>query len=219
MTEQIIQEDLGQGAWLSYDPQWLDEQEADQIQQALLADYDWQARTIIAGHKQVVQPRLMAWAGELPYHYSGQTLEPCPLSPTLKALNETLSQLCGVAFNHVVLNLYRDGHDHVGMHADDEPELGHNPVIASVSLGEARRFYMENRHKRSRKKTLRLTHGSLLIMGGSFQHKWRHALLKQPQVTEPRLNLTFRQLMGPPGWRQPRQHPHPSAPPSDDSSK
>lgn len=200
-------EDLGQGSWLSYMPDWMEAKLADEIYAQLLSDYQWQERVIIAGHKEVTQPRLMAWAGSLPYKYSGQVLEPVPMSPTLEHLRERLSQLCEVEFNHVVLNLYRDGKDHVGMHADDEPELGHNPLVASLSLGAPRRFYMEHRHKRSRKKTIRLEHGSLLVMGGSFQHKWRHALVKQPALELPRLNLTFRRLRGEPGWREERQHP------------
>lgn len=199
-------EDLGQDSWLSYMPDWMDAQDADAVYAQLLSDYQWQERVIIAGHKEVTQPRLMAWAGELPYKYSGQVLEPVPMSEALERLRLSLSQLCEVEFNHVVLNLYRDGRDHVGMHADDEPELGHNPVVASLSLGAPRRFYMEHRHKRSRKKTIRLEHGSLLVMGGSFQHKWRHSLVKQPALELPRLNLTFRLLRGEPGWREERQH-------------
>lgn len=212
MTEPKIQHeaemdqrvDLGQGAWFSFDREWLSESEADLIYEALYRDLNWVERSIIAKGKSVWQPRLMSWAGELPYLYSGQVLEPVEMHPILEQLRVRLTESFGLTFNHVVANLYRNGEDRVGFHADDEPELGYEPLIASLSLGVSRRFVMKHKYK-SRKKSLNLRHGSLLVMGGSCQHKWYHAVPAQPEITGARINLTYRVLRGEPGWRAPRE--------------
>ena len=190
---------LRDGAWYTYEPAWVDE--PDSLFAALMAEHSWEERTIWARDKPVLQPRLVSWSGELPYKYSGQTLEPRPWTGALATLVGRLRDELDVPFNHAVLNLYRDGRDRVAMHADNEPELGRDPVIASVSLGAERRFVIEHKGRR-RKKTLRLAHGSLLVMGGSFQHRWRHAVPGDTRVKEPRINVTVRVLKGPPGWRE-----------------
>jgi alkylated DNA repair dioxygenase AlkB len=94
----------------------------------------------------------------------------------------------------VLLNLYRDGRDGMGWHADDEPELGRNPVIASVSLGAERRFCLRHRRRRDLKIDLPLPHGSLLCMSGATQHHWLHALPKTRRPAGERINLTLRQV-------------------------
>ena len=196
--------DLGQGSWVTYEADWLSSDEAVKGFDTLYNELNWVERSIIAKGKVVQQPRLMTWAGELPYLYSGQVLEPQSMHPLLRSLGERLSQHCGLAFNHVVANLYRNGKDRVGFHADDEPELGYEPLIASVSLGISRRFVLKHKYK-SRKKSFNLKSGSLLVMGGSCQHRWYHALPANPQITEARINLTYRVLRGTPGWRAPRE--------------
>ncbi|MBN8618629.1 MAG: alpha-ketoglutarate-dependent dioxygenase AlkB, partial [Anaerolineae bacterium] len=95
-------------------------------------------------------------------------------------------------FNSVLLNLYRDGNDSVGWHSDDEPELGTNPVIASLTLGAARAFQFRHRTNRDLRVNLELTHGSLLIMAGATQHHWHHQVPKTRKPLPPRINLTFR---------------------------
>lgn len=194
---------LGERSWYTYDREWLAPGEADQALETLLEELDYEARELVVFGKRVMQPRLMGWAGELGYRYSGQVLEPRPFHPLLATWGERLSAECGVPFNHVVINYYRNGHDNVGMHADDEPELGYEPVIASVSLGVTRKFVLQHKKNRKRKRHIRLQHGSLLVMGGTFQHRWRHAVPKQPANEGARLNLTYRLLHGPPGWRTP----------------
>jgi alkylated DNA repair dioxygenase AlkB len=87
------------------------------------------------------------------------------------------------------------------MHADNEPELGWEPTIASLSLGVDRKFVIQHKKKRSWCRTIILSHGSLLVMGGGFQRRWRHAVPRQGAVDDPRINVTFRRLFGPPGWR------------------
>jgi alkylated DNA repair dioxygenase AlkB len=103
-------------------------------------------------------------------------------------------QLAGAEFNAVLLNFYRDGRDGMGWHADDEPELGRNPVIASVSLGAPRRFCLRHRRRQDLKLDLELPHGSLLAMAGALQHHWVHALPKTRRSVGERINLTFRRV-------------------------
>lgn len=196
--------DLGQGTWIIYEPNWLEEQKAQKIFDQLYQELSWVERSIIAKGKVVLQPRLMTWAGDLPYLYSGQTLEPQPMHIVLEQLRERLSVWCELQFNHVVANLYRDGRDRIGFHADDEPELGYEPLIASLSLGVSRRFVLKHKYK-SRKKSFNLRSGSLLIMGGTSQHRWYHGLPANPSIESPRINLTYRFLRGAPGWRAPRE--------------
>lgn len=195
--------DLGQGSWLIYEENWLTTEIADHLFSNLLQDLSWEERSIIAKGKEVQQPRLMGWAGELPYLYSGQILEPRSFHDDLVMLQKRLATTCEIHFNHVVANLYRDGKDRVGFHADDEPELGYEPLIASISLGVSRRFILKHKYKK-RKKSISLKHGSLLLMGGTCQHRWYHGVPAQPHIGESRINLTFRLLRGAPGWRAPR---------------
>jgi len=136
---------------------------------------------------------LVAWHGdpEAAYRYSGVTHAPCPWTPALRDIQTRLESYCGVRFNSVLGNLYRNGNDAMGWHADNERELGPEPFIASVSLGAERRFEM--RHNQSRDiLRLPLAHGSLLTMGGAFQAHWRHRIPRQPAILGPRINLTLR---------------------------
>lgn len=195
---------LDDRCWYTWQEAWLDPDAADALLAELLDAPDWIQRPIVVFGREVMQPRLMAWGGDVAYRYSGQTLEPRPLTPALEVLRHKLVEACGVPFNHVILNLYRDGRDSVAMHADNEPELGGEPVIASLSLGAQRRFQFQHRHLRRKRRQVSLTHGGLMVMGGATQRRWRHAVPRQVSVTEPRINVTFRLLHGPPGWRDPR---------------
>jgi alkylated DNA repair dioxygenase AlkB len=133
----------------------------------------------------------VAWCGERDYTYSGHTHKAAPLTPALQQLWPQVEQAAAARFNTVLLNYYRTGQDSMGWHADDEPELGRNPVIASLSLGAARRFKL--RHNQTRAVVdIELPSGSLLVMAGALQHHWQHCLPKSARVTAPRLNLTFR---------------------------
>ena len=186
---------------MTYYPDWLSGEAADTLFQTLMDEGDWEHRAIVALGREVMQPRLMDWAGDLPYKYSGQVLAPRPIEAPLSGLNEAASALSDEEFNHIILNLYRDGKDNVGMHADNEPELGRTPTIASLSLGVTRRFVLQHKQKRRNRRKLDLTHGSMLVMGGTMQRRWRHGVPKQVAVEQPRINVTFRRLFGPPGWR------------------
>ncbi|MBC7685349.1 MAG: alpha-ketoglutarate-dependent dioxygenase AlkB [Bdellovibrionales bacterium] len=157
----------------------------------LIAETAWRAETIVVWGKRHPQPRLTAWQGEKAYTYSGLTLAPLPFSPLVLEIKHAVERASGRRFNSVLLNFYRNERDSMGMHSDDEAELGPAPVIASVSFGAARTFILK--HKRSQRAVkLDLSSGSLLLMSGQTQHHWRHGINKQSQPCGPRVNLTFR---------------------------
>jgi len=122
--------DLAAGTWVEYVLGWMGATEADGLLARLREEPAWEQREIVLFGRRVLQPRLIAWAGSLGFRYSGQTLEPREPTPTTAALMARVSERTGVPFNHVLLNCYRDGSDRIGLHADNEPELGLNPIVA-----------------------------------------------------------------------------------------
>jgi alkylated DNA repair dioxygenase AlkB len=188
--------DLGAGAWVDYLPNWVEASEADRCLTSLRDELAWEQREIVIFGRRVPQPRLIAWAGSLGYRYSGQTLEPRTSTPTTAALTARVVAHTGVPFNHVLVNRYRDGADSIGLHADDEPELGRDPVVATLSLGATRRFMMKPRRaKLGPTRSLDVEHGSLLVMGGTTQRHYVHGVPRQAGVTGERISLTFRHLV------------------------
>lgn len=203
--------ELERGAWVVLDTEFVPANEARLLREELATRLDWKQRHIVLFGRRVLQPRLIAWMGALPYRYSGQTLEPRPWPEATARLLEPLTRaVCAASsgrFNHVLVNRYRDGRDSMGYHADDEPELGPDPVIACVSLGRTRRFALRDRARRGREGRaleLALGNGSLIVMGGSCQRHYRHAILREhdgaSKTTErERISLTFRRLLRSPG--------------------
>jgi alkylated DNA repair dioxygenase AlkB len=190
---------LALGAWLEIEPGWIPRDEADRLLMDLQRDLPWEQREIVLYGKRILQPRLIAWGGERPYRYSGQTLEPRALAPALVSVLEAVQARTHVPFNHVLANRYRDGMDSMGFHADDEAELGENPQVATVSLGVTRRFVLRPRRGRDVEPlAYELEHGSLLIMGGTCQRQYHHGIPRQPSVKGERVSLTFRWLQANP---------------------
>lgn len=144
--------------------------------------------------KLVKTPRLTAWYGDRDkeYIYSGTRHYPIPWTVELLAIKERIEPIAGIKFNSVLLNYYRDGNDSVAWHSDDEYELGVNPIIASVSFGQVRRFDIKHKQDRDRKYSIYLENGSLLIMRGDLQHNWVHQIPKSTKPLKARVNLTFR---------------------------
>ncbi|UPK70496.1 alpha-ketoglutarate-dependent dioxygenase AlkB family protein [Chitinophaga filiformis] len=178
---------------LVYYPQFFSLQEATSYLQVLTERIPWQQERMKMYGKEVLFPRLMAWYGDAGsnYAFSGNTYTPQAWTEELLQIKERIEPEAGVRFNSVLLNRYRNGKDSMGWHADDEPELGLNPVIASVNLGASRRFML--RHPQAGLKyELDLQHGSLLIMKGALQHHWQHQVPKTTKVSGERINLTFR---------------------------
>ena len=163
----------------------------------LIDEIPWRQEDITLWGKTHKQPRLISWYGDpgASYTYSGTRLEAQPWTSLLAEIRKKVEQAAGFEFNSVLLNYYRDGRDSMGFHSDDEPELGPNPVIASLSLGETRRFVMKHRHDKSVPDLrLDLPGGSLLLMRGETQSHWKHGITRTARACGPRVNLTFRRV-------------------------
>lgn len=173
---------------------------SDQYLERLHEEISWRQETIVLWGKEYLQPRLSAWYGDPDsrYAYSGVALTPSPWTATLLQIKEDIERTTGHRFNSVLLNLYRDEHDSVGWHSDAEPELGNSPVIASLSLGATRTFKLRHRARKELKPvSLPLPDGSLLLMAGTTQHYWQHAVPKERMACGRRINLTFRSILMP----------------------
>jgi alkylated DNA repair dioxygenase AlkB len=172
--------------------------ESDALFAELLSQTAWGQRHVKIYGKLYAEPRLTAWYGDAGkrYSYSGITLEPLPWTPLLLSIKARVDAAAQTTFNSVLLNLYRDGRDSNGWHQDNEPELGQNPVIASLSFGAARRFQLRHKFRKELPKLdLDLTHGSLLVMAGPTQHYWQHQIPKTAKPVVARINLTFRVIL------------------------
>jgi alkylated DNA repair dioxygenase AlkB len=170
--------------------------ESKQYFDFLLNNVNWQAASIRIAGRLIPIPRLQCWVAEpgLSYTYSGITMAPENWSGELLQIRDRVESLAEQSFNAVLLNLYRDGKDSVAWHADDEPELGRNPVVASVSFGADRPFELKHRHSDSRKR-LTLFDGSVVVMGKTLQNHWLHQLPKVNSLHAARINLTFRRIV------------------------
>ncbi|MDJ0973285.1 MAG: alpha-ketoglutarate-dependent dioxygenase AlkB [Planctomycetota bacterium] len=176
---------------------WFAEAEADALFAALLERVAWRSEEIVLFGKRHQTPRRTAYYGdpEAAYTYSGNTWTPLPWLPELRTVRERIAPATPeVEWNAVLANLYRDGRDSMGWHADDEPELGPAPWIASVSFGAERTFRLKRKDGGGEPVNVELTHGSLLVMEPPTQAHWVHALPKRLRVTAPRVNLTFRRV-------------------------
>ncbi len=189
------------GAEIYYEERFLSPEEAGRFFQALVNKCAWERRKTSFGHPV---PRDEAYYGdpETHYTYSRRAYQPLPWLPELLSLKSRVEtatpasayvnlSLPALGYNAVLCNLYRDGNDSVGLHADAELEMG--PVIASLSLGAERIFRLKNKDG-SIVFSERLPGGSLLIMAGQTQKNFKHEVPKQPRVAQPRINLTFRRI-------------------------
>lgn len=164
--------------------------------QTVEAEADWHCESITIFGRTHAMPRLVCWMGDMPYRYSGLTHPPASFTPAVQAIRVVAEKLGGARFNGALLNLYRDGRDSMGWHADDETSLGPDPVIASVSLGAVRRMRFKPKpHLRADTFGIDLPSGSLLVMKGKTQANWLHAVPKMAKPVGPRINLTFRNIV------------------------
>jgi len=176
-----------------YQPGFFNSVDSERMFRSIMDETPWEARHIILFGKEVPQPPLACWYGDSAYSYSGITLDPRPMTPTLLAIKQRCEEATSTQFNSVLVNLYRDGQDSMGLHADDEPELGSEPVIASVSFGAERNFRLRHRLTKELQQ-VSLASGSLLVMSGLSQACWMHDIPKTKKFVEPRINLTFRYI-------------------------
>ena len=182
-------------AHLIYDQNFLEAQFSETLFKGLYTQTNWSQDPIKIFGKEIMQPRLTHLFGEKSYSYSNIIMHPEPFPETLQLLKNKVENFTKSTFNVCLANLYRDGKDSMGWHSDDEKELGINPIIASVSLGEERMFHLQHKTKKELKHKLVLAPGSLLIMKGETQHFWKHQLPKTRKKVAPRINLTFRKII------------------------
>ena len=183
--------EIRNGGTLDYREAFYSKSVADALFEQLRSETPWQQERGRTGPF----PRLTAWYADagLTYSYSGVTHEALLWTPALLAVRLRVEDAAGTSLNSLLLNFYRDGQDSIGYHTDAEPELGTNPVIASISLGAVRQFVMKH-IETGEKLKYDLAHGSLLIMAGTCQHHWLHGVPKTKAVVRPRINLTFRKI-------------------------
>jgi alkylated DNA repair dioxygenase AlkB len=186
-----------QDAEIYYLPSMRLQKPADVLLGELIEGVPWRAEKVVVWGKSHPQPRLIAWFGDdgQSYTYSGIRLEPLPWTDVLLGIRRDVERTAETRFNSVLLNYYRDHNDSMGFHSDDEPELGLNPIIASLSLGEQRTFVLKHKSRRDLKSVkLPLASGSLLVMKGQTQRHWKHGIEKESRPCGPRVNLTFRRI-------------------------
>ena len=181
-------------AEIEYYPNFFESTRANELFEKLKNEVPWQQDNITVFGKTHPQPRLTALFGNegKPYSYSNIVMQPNAWNPLLMFIKNEIEEICQGNFTTVLLNYYRDGKDSNGWHADNEKELGRNPVIASVSFGAERFFHLQHNTIKEQKLKINLEHGSLLIMKGSTQHFWKHQIPKTAAAIGPRINLTFR---------------------------
>jgi alkylated DNA repair dioxygenase AlkB len=172
----------------------LEQARADRLFAQLMQVTCWRQEEATVMGRRLPIPRLTAWHGERGYVYSGIRMKPAPWNEPLLELKQVAERLAGQTFNSVLLNLYRHGRDSVSWHADNEPGLGREPVIASLSLGASRRFQLKHRQTKELI-GLDLPHRSCLVMAGATQHRWLHQIPKTTRAVGPRVNLTFRRML------------------------
>ena len=181
---------------IRFDSFFYSQEEGLFLYQYLLKHIDWQQETIQVYGKSHLTPRLSCWMGDenTAYGYSNTIMQPTPWNDQVLAIKQKIERATNQSFNSVLINYYRDGKDSNGWHSDNEPELGANPVIASLSFGAPRDFHL--RHKANKQFThkMSLTNGSLLMMSGTTQQYWQHHIPKRAKA-EGRINLTFRTII------------------------
>ncbi len=183
-------------ASIYFDEVFIAPKEGADLLDTLIQTLNWRQDIVSVFGKEHPIPRLQCFQGEpsLHYRYSNLLLTTEPWHPLIFQLKQRIEAVSGAMFNAVLINYYRDGADRMGWHSDDEPELGKNPCIASLSLGCKRRFLLKHRMNKQLKLTYELGDGSLFIMAGQTQHFWQHSVPASKRIHTPRINLTFRYI-------------------------
>lgn len=175
----------------------IDNDKAEQYLQSLLNTIEWKNDEAIIFGRHIITKRKVAWYGDdgYSYKYSGTTKQALTWTPELLEIKKLTEQLTGELFNSCLLNLYHDGNEGMAWHSDDERSLGKDSTIASLSFGAERKFSLKHRITKESHSVM-LENGSLLIMKGATQTNWLHSLPKSKKITAPRVNLTFRRMVG-----------------------
>lgn len=198
----VVSHSLGDNLIVEY-PSLFDASLSLRAFDAIDATTQWRQDQIRIAGRTIPVPRLQCWMGaeHCRYAYSNISLEPMPWTPEMSSMRDLVNQVTGAAFNCVLINKYRSGEDSVSWHADDEPELGPSPRIASLSLGATRRFQLKRKVSpemtsaaRGERVVISLNSGSLLVMEPGVQENWVHQVAKTKLPVGPRINLTFRTI-------------------------
>jgi alkylated DNA repair dioxygenase AlkB len=187
------------GDVVDYHAGFIDREKSDLLLKTLIRDTPWQQRLVKMYDREVLTPRLTAWYGNadgIDYGALGKST-PMDWTASLLELKKLVEPVSGISFNSVLLNYYRNGRDSVAWHSDKETVMGSHPIIASVSFGAVRSFDIRKKEDHHEKYSVRLEHGSLLIMKGDLQSGWEHRIAKTTENIGPRINLTFRRIMDP----------------------
>lgn len=182
---------------LEYIPDFVDASDANSLLSGFISTTPWTQKIVRMYDKEVITPRLSAWYGDpegTDYSALGKSI-PLTWTVELLRLKVSVEAVAGIGFNSVLLNYYRDGKDSVAWHSDNETVMGSHPIIASLSFGQVRGFDIRRKTDHSEKYTMRLEHGSLLLMKGDLQTKWDHRIAKSTRLMGPRVNLTFRKII------------------------
>jgi alkylated DNA repair dioxygenase AlkB len=179
---------------LHYTPRFISKEEADQLIDLLLKTVPWQQHKEIIYDKEVITPRLSAWYGDKRKRDEGKR-EALPWLPELYSIKQRIEQYTGIGFQGVLLNYYRDGNDSVAWHADKDTIPGLKTDIASLSIGQERNFDFRNKNDHRKKYSIRLEHGSLLLMKADLQKGWEHRIAKSSMPMKARINMTFRMAL------------------------
>lgn len=180
-------------AEIEYHPSLFNSEKSHELFELLKKEIPWQHDEITVYGKKHLQPRLTSLFGNdgKPYGYSNIIMQPNRWNPLLMFIKNEVEVICNENFTTVLLNYYRDGKDSNGWHADNEKELGRNPIIASVSFGAERVFQLKH-NVTNQRQNINLEDGSLLVMKGATQHFWKHQIPKSSKEIGARINLTFR---------------------------
>ena len=194
-NEYRISNILNTDGTVNYYGKILSSEEADRYSDLLMQNTQWEKDEVIIFGKHITTKRKVAWYGdsEYLYTYSNTTKRALAWAKELSELKKIVEEYAGIKFNSCLLNLYHNGNEGIGWHSDDEKPLGKNNTIASLSFGAERKFLFK--HKQTKQTvSVVLEHGSLLVMKGATQSNWLHSLPKSKNITQPRINLTFRTI-------------------------
>jgi alkylated DNA repair dioxygenase AlkB len=193
INQEVIQLQLPDMDMLYY-PSFFSEKESDRLFKSLNENIQWQQDIFRIYGKEIPLPRLTALYGDAAktYTYSNILMQPHSWNEDLLEIKQRIEAVAKVSFSTVLLNLYRTGNDSNAWHADDEKELGQNPIIGSVSFGASRILQFKHKKDKTLKTKIELQHGSFLLMKGATQHHWLHQIPKTAKSIAPRINLTFR---------------------------
>jgi len=188
---------LSKNSYILYDAHFLGADDLDLLREDLLNNSRWRDDKIQMFGKVFDQPRKVAFFGDehLSYTYSKIKMKTQGWSSETKELTQKINIKFDLSFNSALLNYYRNGDDYMSWHCDNEPELGEQPVIASISIGQVRDFLFREKKNPKNKYKIKLDSGSLLLMMGDIQNEFHHALPKRKTQFDSRINLTFRHIL------------------------